>query len=57
VWEGHIQGEVPQELVLDGEVDLDGSEDFVQKGRKSSGEPRAWKSCMRGSGRSGWKRA
>lgn len=24
VWEGHMQGEVPQELVLDDEVDLDG---------------------------------
>ena len=33
-----MQGEVPQELVPDGEVDPDGSRDFVQKGHRSSGE-------------------
>jgi hypothetical protein len=38
MWEVHMQGEVPQELVPDGEVDPDGSGDFVQKGHKSSGE-------------------
>jgi len=43
VWEVHIQGKVPQELVLGGEVGLDGSQDFVQKGHKSSGELTALK--------------
>jgi len=38
MWEVHMQGEVPQELVPDGEVDPDGSRDFVQKGHRSSGE-------------------
>src|SRR5260221_12263894 len=43
VWEVHIQGKVPQELVPNGEVDPDGSRDFVQKGQKSSGELTALK--------------
>jgi hypothetical protein len=43
VWEVHIQGEVPQELVPNDEVDPDGSPDFVQKGQKSSGELTALK--------------
>src|SRR3989442_758301 len=30
-WEGHVQGEVPQGLVLDGEVGPDGPEDFDTK--------------------------
>ena len=40
-----MQGEVPQELVPDGEVDLDRSKDFIQKGHKSSGELTASKSA------------
>jgi hypothetical protein len=30
-WESHVQGEVPQGLVLDSEVGLDGPEDFEGK--------------------------